>query len=201
MSEKNHAFGPSAIATPANALTLTRLFAAPLFGVAVAETGHATWLLFVLWFVLGSSDYFDGLVARRHGTTRSGAFLDPLADKFIVLAALCALVVTREVTWVPVALIAAREVAMSGFRVHAGQMGISVPARPLAKLKTLVQDAAIASALIPVIGLHHLTVVRWVLWVAVALTLITGVQYLVDARRTMRAQAKRREALPDPKVV
>jgi len=200
MTEKRHAFGPSALATPANALTLARLFAAPLFGVAVAETGHPAWWLFAVWFVLGSSDYFDGIVARRHGPTRSGAFLDPLADKFIALGALCALAVIGEVTWVPVGLIAVRELAMSAFRIRAGQRGVSIPARPLAKLKTLVQDGAIACALVPELGTDHLGIVRVVLWVAVALTLVTGFEYFLDAQRAIRDRDSSGETLANRKM-
>ena len=66
---------------------------------------------------------------------------------------------------------------MSAFRVTAGRQGISVPARPLAKLKTLAQDLAVAGAFFPPIGQNHRGVVTIVLWVAVALTLVTGLEY------------------------
>ena len=68
----------------------------------VIATGPSTWLLVVLWFICSSSDGLDGFVARRYGTTRSGAFLDPLADKFIVLGVLAALAAIGEVSWLPV---------------------------------------------------------------------------------------------------
>src|SRR6202034_2772273 len=109
----------------------------------VARIGPASWLLWVLWSVLAFSDGVDGRVARWHGTTRSGAFLDPLADKFLVVAALCALIALGEIAIWPVVVITLREVAVSAFRVVAAGRGVSVPARPLAKMKTLVQDVAI----------------------------------------------------------
>ena len=179
-------FGPSAVATPANALSMLRVIAAPAFGVLVAMTGPDSWLLWALWTLLAISDRLDGQLARRHGVTRSGAFLDPLADKLLVLAALGALSGLGELSWVPVALIAAREAAMSAFRVHAGRRGISVPARGLAKVKTLVQDLAVGFALFPPVGGPYPEVARAILWLAVALTLYTGVEYLVDARRLLR---------------
>ncbi len=97
-------FGPSALATPANALTMVRLAAAPAYALLLALTGPDSWLLFVLWVGLAASDSLDGHLARRHGATRSGAFLDPLADKFLVLGALFALVGIGAFSMLPVAL-------------------------------------------------------------------------------------------------
>jgi CDP-diacylglycerol--glycerol-3-phosphate 3-phosphatidyltransferase len=176
-------FGPTALATPANALTIGRLVAAPVLLALVAVTGPSTWPLAAIWVVLAGSDGMDGYVARRQGVTRSGAFLDPLADKFLVLGALVGLVAVHEISWVPVTVIALREVGMSVFRVFASRRGVSIPARSSAKLKTAFQDAAILLAFIPPIGLHHAAIVVWVLWAAVALTVWTGAEYLVDGRR------------------
>ena len=191
MNEGGRFFGPSALLTPANALTLARLVGAPVLAVLTVEIGPASWLLWVLWTVFCLSDSLDGFVARRLGTTRSGAFLDPLADKFLVLGALSALAAIGAVSVWPVILIGAREIAMSGFRVTAGRRGISVPARPLAKLKTLAQDLAVAGAFFPPIGRGHLGVVGIILWVAVALTLATGLEYYLDARRDLRGRLAR----------
>lgn len=188
-------FGPSALATPANALSLVRVLAAPAFGLLLARTGPDSWLLWALWAVLASSDRLDGALARRHGTTRSGAFLDPLADKLLVLAALAALADLGAVAWWPVAVIAAREASMSAFRTYAGRRGVSIPARPLAKVKTLVQILAVGSAVWPLTaGVPHLT--DAVLWLAVVLTLVTGVEYVLDGRRVLRGGG-RVEAVAD----
>jgi CDP-diacylglycerol--glycerol-3-phosphate 3-phosphatidyltransferase len=180
-----HTFGPSALLTPANALTGVRLAAGPALMAMVIVIGPASWFLVAAWVVLAGTDGVDGWLARRQGTTRSGAFLDPLADKFLALGALFGLVARREVSWVPVAIIAVREVAMSVFRSYAGRRGVSIPARQTAKLKTAMQDLAILLALMPVVGGHHYTVVGWVLWAAVALTVFTGLEYLHDGRRVM----------------
>jgi CDP-diacylglycerol---glycerol-3-phosphate 3-phosphatidyltransferase len=178
-------FGPSALVTPANALTLARLLATPVLVVMVVLTGPSTWLLACVWLVCAGSDGVDGWVARRQGTTRSGAFLDPLADKFLVLGVLAALASIHEVSWIPVLLIGVRELAMSVYRAFAGRRGVSIPARPTAKVKTMLQDLAVGLALIPPVGLHHVTVVRVLLWVAVVATLYTGFEYLVDGRRLL----------------
>jgi CDP-diacylglycerol--glycerol-3-phosphate 3-phosphatidyltransferase len=80
-------------------------------------------------------------------------------------------------------VIAAREIAMSIYRVLAARDGISIPARRLAKFKTLTQDLAIGGVFLPLIGQHHLVIAQGLLWVAVALTVASGVQYVLDGRR------------------
>jgi CDP-diacylglycerol--glycerol-3-phosphate 3-phosphatidyltransferase len=179
-------FERSALATPANAITLVRVLATPVVVVLVLELG-ASWAAVGAWVALSSTDFLDGWVARRQGVTSSGAFLDPLADKFLVLAALAALAGSGLVSWWPVAIIAAREVTISVYRSIVARHGVSVPARPLAKLKTAVQDLAISLLLLPLTGNHHLWVGQDVLWVAVALAVASAGQYLLDSRPQHRA--------------
>ena len=182
-------FGPSALATPANGVTIGRLLAAPAFMLLVLHY-QTSWITVAAWAVLASTDGLDGWLARRHGTTRSGAFLDPLADKFLVLGALFALVAIGRFWWVPVALIAAREITISLYRSWVGRQGVCVPARPLGKLKTLVQDLAVGAALLPLTGHHHdPDLAETMLWLAVVLTLLSGAQYLVDGRRSRLVDA------------
>ena len=105
--------------------------------------------------MLSCTDGLDGYLARRQGTTRSGAFLDPLADKVCVLAAMVTLVAVGRWWWLPVALIAAREVVQTAWRSRLGRRGISVPATRSAKLKTMLQDLAVGAALLPWTARHH----------------------------------------------
>lgn len=174
-------YGPSALATPANFLTVVRLLVAPLLFVRITEEG-ATWLNFAIWTLLAGTDGVDGWVARRHGTTRSGAFLDPLADKVLVLGALFALVSIDRFWWVPVALIAVRELAISLERVYFSRRGLAVPARSTAKAKTLLQLLAIGFALMP-----WADDARWIadalLWGAVVMALVSAAQYARDGAR------------------
>jgi CDP-diacylglycerol---glycerol-3-phosphate 3-phosphatidyltransferase len=154
--------------------------------LAVGDEG-GSWPAVVLWFLLCASDFVDGWLARRDGTTRAGAYLDPLADKVLVLGAMFMLVANGTFSWVPVALIATRELGISLYRTLAGTKGISVPARRLAKWKTVIQQFAVAFVLFP--PTHEL---EWLwlttLWVAVALTLLTGVRYVWYAGRISREQ-------------
>jgi CDP-diacylglycerol---glycerol-3-phosphate 3-phosphatidyltransferase len=169
-------FGPSAVATPANAITAARLIAAPLMAFLIVRDGPG-WAPCGVWFVLSVTDALDGFVARRQGATRSGAFLDPLADKICVLVAMVTLVAVGRWWWLPVGLIAGRELVQTALRAQLGRRGISVPATRLAKVKTLLQDLAVGGALLPWTAGHH-TLVGSVLWAAVVLTLFTGAQYL-----------------------
>lgn len=181
-------FGPSALLTPANGITVLRLLATPVVIVLILLWG-ASWFTFVFGGLLAMSDGIDGWLARRQGTTRSGAFLDPLADKVVVLGALVALVAKGIVWWLPVAIIAVREVAMSVYRSVVGRHGVSIPARNSAKLKTLLQDVAIGMCLAPPLATHH-GVLSAAIWVATAMTVFTGGQYFLDGRRA--AQRSRR---------
>jgi CDP-diacylglycerol--glycerol-3-phosphate 3-phosphatidyltransferase len=178
-------FGPSALLTPANGITVLRLLATPVV-IALIMLWGASWFTFVFGGLLALSDGIDGWLARKQGTTRSGAFLDPLADKVVVLGALIALVAKGIVWWLPVAVIAAREVAMSVYRSVAGRHGISIPARNSAKLKTLLQDVAIGLCLAPPLASHH-GILSAAIWVATAMTVFTGGQYYFDGRRAARA--------------
>ena len=138
---------------------------------------------FLFWFVMCCSDGMDGWVARRQGSTRSGAFLDPLADKFLVLGGMFALV-AKNVMFLPLVLvIAVREVAMSGYRAFLGRRRISLPARRSAKLKTVVQQLSVGFLVMPWVGAHAQWVGKGLLVVATVLTVGSGLQYLSDARR------------------
>jgi CDP-diacylglycerol--glycerol-3-phosphate 3-phosphatidyltransferase len=179
-------FGPSALATPANAVTLVRILVLPLLVVLILDKG-AEWPALALWVILAGSDCFDGWLARRHGATRSGAFLDPLADKFLVLGAMVTLVAKGVLWWLPVVVIGVREVALSAYRSYVGRRGVSVPARLQAKVKTWVQAIAVGLAIAPVAGDGYRALLLGVLWAAVALTVVTGAQYLWDGRKVIAA--------------
>ena len=82
----------NSLASWANAITAGRLVLSPLMFWVIPESDRGSWVAFALWFVLCASDGIDGYVARRRGPSASGAFLDPLADKVLVLGAMLTLV-------------------------------------------------------------------------------------------------------------
>ena len=140
----------------------------------------------VLWLVLACTDGVDGWIARRDGTTRSGAFLDPLADKVLVIGGFVALGVRGDIGWIPIVLVVGREAGIQVYRSLAGRRGISLPARQLGKWKTTLQFAAVGAFLFP-----PLEDVAWlqqtVLWVAVALTLLSALDMLRRGWQESRA--------------
>lgn len=180
-------FGPSALATPANAITFTRLLLTPVWLAVVIAQGPS-WPSFGLGFMLAATDGVDGYIARRQGTTRSGAFLDPLADKFLVVGGLIALAAQQAFWWLPVGIIVFREAAISLYRSWMGRRGVSVPARYWAKVKTVVQEFAIGFALLPLTADHE-QVAKVVLWLGVGLAVVTGAQYLLDGKKATVAAA------------
>ncbi|MEJ7583749.1 MAG: CDP-alcohol phosphatidyltransferase family protein [Acidimicrobiales bacterium] len=173
-------FGPSALMTPANAVTIIRLLVSPALLLMILGE-PSSWPAVSFWIALAVTDGVDGFLARRFGSTRSGAFLDPLADKVLVLGALYALVAANRFWWLPVALISAREILISLYRTRLGRLGLAVPARPLAKVKTVVQEVAVGFALLP-LTVDQPALANTFLYLAVVLTLITGAQYLMDGR-------------------
>lgn len=171
---------------PANLLTLTRLALSPLLFWLILDapdTRGASWAAFGLGVAMAGTDFFDGRVARRSGIeTRAGAFLDPLVDKVVVLGAGFCLVSVERYWWLPVTVIAVRELGITAWRTRWVGEGVVIPARRSAKYKTFVQGTAMALALLPPLQDAD-AVLAAALWVAVAFTVFTGAQYLLDARK------------------
>ncbi|MEI6571093.1 MAG: CDP-alcohol phosphatidyltransferase family protein [Actinomycetes bacterium] len=184
--ERLRRFGPGAIRTPANVITSLRLVLAIPALFLVVDVG-STWLTVGLWFVLSVTDGLDGWIARRDGTTRAGAFLDPLADKFLAVGGFSALAIRGDISWIPVIVIAGREVLISIYRSIEGRKGISLPARQLGKWKTFIQMAAIGFVLLPLTA-----DLRWLwlsaIWGAVVLTVVSGIDVIAAARRPIRGE-------------
>lgn len=172
---------PSAIRTWANAVTVGRLLVSPLLFAVIPDDKGGSWVATALWFVLCSSDLLDGHLARKHGTTRSGAFLDPLADKVLVLGAMFTLASQGVFGVWPVAVIATREIAVSIYRVFAGAKGVSMPASRTAKIKTLSQQLAVGFAVLPLTAIDYTFTWMVTLWLAVGLTVLSGAQYAMRA--------------------
>jgi CDP-diacylglycerol--glycerol-3-phosphate 3-phosphatidyltransferase len=181
-AERARRFGETAIKTPANVVTFMRLlFAVPVL-VWILDQHDGNWGTFVGWLVLAVTDGLDGWLARRDGTTRSGAFLDPLADKILVTGAFVALAVRGDIAWLPVIIVIAREGGVSVWRTFAGRRGVSVPARRLGKWKANVQFLAVAIVLFPPTeDAPHLY--NPFLWLAVAFSVVSALDLVLASRR------------------
>ena len=180
----------AAITHPANLLTITRLLFAPLLFWFVLDASNdrgASWGAFGLGVLLASTDFFDGKVARRSNVvSRIGAFLDPLADKVVILGGCVCLVYVERYWWVPVAIIAVREIGITAWRSRWARKGLSLPARQSAKYKTFVQGGALVMAVMPTLRDQDTLIVA-MLWIAVAWTVVSGVQYLLDGQNALSA--------------
>jgi cardiolipin synthase (CMP-forming) len=174
-----------------NLLTLFRIFAVPILVALLWDPEwELGWLLgFGLYCLMGITDYFDGYLARAQGTvSKMGVFLDPIADKIMVAAVILMLVGTRHdaaaitgIHLIPALVILLREITVSGLREFLAGSQISVPVSKLAKWKTTFQLVALG-ALILAGGLPAQLWINYVgivsLWIAAALTGITGWDYL-----------------------
>jgi CDP-diacylglycerol---glycerol-3-phosphate 3-phosphatidyltransferase len=168
-----------------NVISTVRVGFVPVVVWLIASGGAvARDLATALFLVGGMTDGLDGYLARRYSAiSRTGAWLDPLADKLLVAAPVLALTALGDFPAWAATIILVREAAIVLLRIVLGGRGVSLPASRSAKLKTLLQLAAIALYILPLAsGLHGARMA--VLVVAVALTVSTGLEYIVRAMRT-----------------
>jgi cardiolipin synthase (CMP-forming) len=147
---------------------------------------------FVLYCIVGITDYFDGYLARAQGQiSKLGQFLDPIADKIMVAAVIIMLIASRkadgnppilqDVNIIPALIILLREIIVSGLREFLADLRVSIPVSHLAKWKTTLQLVALGALIlggaVPGQLWVHLVGVAS-LWAAAALTLVTGYDYL-----------------------
>jgi len=173
------------VRTAANGVTVARLLATPVL-VLIVLRATPSWAALLFWAAMALSDGVDGWLARRRGPSSSGAFLDPLADKCMVLGALVAMAALGKFTWVPVALLAGRELVITLYRVAVARHGVSVPARWVGKAKTLVEFITVGLVLLPVTWPSRVTWSHVALWLAVVLAWASAAQYLLDSRAAGR---------------
>jgi CDP-diacylglycerol--glycerol-3-phosphate 3-phosphatidyltransferase len=175
-----------------NLLTLSRILAVPILVFLLWRASPLEYgVTFVLYCLVGITDYFDGYLARAQGTvSRLGQFLDPIADKIMVGAVIIMLVSTRNHSGDPVIhsfhilaalVILLREIIVSGLREFLAPLNVSMPVSSLAKWKTTLQLVALGALILggafPRQPWVHDTGLA-ALWAAAALTLITGYDYL-----------------------
>ena len=179
-----------------NLLTLSRIAAIPVVVVLMAfRTPGGDLAACAVFSVAGITDYFDGKLARdRKQTSDLGRMLDPIADKLLVAAALMMVVGMRrmsEASLYPAIIIMLREILVSGLREYLAAVRVRLPVTGLAKWKTGFQMGALGaliggSSAAPLIWLGWLPVTligEAMLWVAAALTLVTGWDYLTAGLR------------------
>ncbi len=175
----------------ADQLTVARAIAVPIVVLlfAVPFAGHDYWATGVFIGAM-STDWFDGRIARRSGSTSSfGSLLDPVADKLLVMATLIVLLDQRVFPAWMVAAIVARELLISGLRQAAIERGVVIAARDLGKLKTWAQAIAAAVGGLAAAGAWRHEIAWWALLVALALTWISGLDYARAAPAVLRGRS------------
>ena len=175
-----------------NLLTLSRIFAVPILVFLLWRPSPVDYgITFILYCIVGITDYFDGYLARAQGQiSRLGQFLDPIADKIMVGAVLMMLISSRKsnpvpeiagLHIIPALVILLREIIVSGLREYLAPLNVSVPVSRLAKWKTTLQLVALGALILggavpQAPWVHEVGILS--LWVAAALTLVTGYDYL-----------------------
>jgi CDP-diacylglycerol---glycerol-3-phosphate 3-phosphatidyltransferase len=174
-----------------NVLTLLRILAVPVIVVALlGETPNGDALAAGVFALAALTDGLDGYIARRRqDVTTFGKLMDPLADKVLIIAALVSLVsLGRLAAWVAMVIIA-RELAVTGLRAVAAEQGVVISASWLGKLKTALQVAAVFAL---IIWNPSPTSVDVLVYLAVAITVISGADYFFGLRRRLAMERERR---------
>ncbi|WP_297713648.1 CDP-diacylglycerol--glycerol-3-phosphate 3-phosphatidyltransferase [Clostridium sp.] len=189
----------------ANKLTMIRIFLVPVFLVfiTVKEIPYGSIIATVVFIIASITDQLDGHIARsRNQITNFGKFMDPLADKLLVTAALVSLVELKLVAGWAVVVILAREFAVSGLRTLAASDGIVIAASWWGKIKTVTQMIAILLLLLKVnintsanainfiknnsfLNSFFTYVPETIMFIAVLITIISGIDYFVKNKHVI----------------
>jgi CDP-diacylglycerol--glycerol-3-phosphate 3-phosphatidyltransferase len=188
-----------------NALTTLRIVMVPFFGWALlTQDGQSAgwrWVAYALFAVAMITDKIDGDLARKHDiVTDFGKIADPIADKALTGMAFVGLSIIDELWWWVTIVVLVREWGITVMRFWLIRRGVVMPAGKGGKLKTLVQTFALGLLIMPtrlfpdpwdVVGDVLLWLGLGLMAVAVALTVWTGIDYVVETRRSMREQTAR----------
>ena len=178
-----------------NKLSLLRMAMVPFFvAFALVDAAWAQWVALALFCIASLTDMLDGQIARRRNLVTSfGKFIDPIADKLLVMSALVVLVGQgRMPSWVCIVILA-REFIVSGLRLVAVEGGKVIAAGWLGKIKTVSQMAAVILLLIltpvsgePPFGQGGVIAADVVMYFSAAMTLLSGADYLIKNKEFIR---------------
>lgn len=180
-----------------NRLTLARIILIPVFMafLLIQDAKGRTIIPYqnivaaIIFILAATTDGLDGYIARKRGlVTTLGKFMDPLADKLLVSAALISLVELGDVpAWIAWVILG-REFAVTGLRAIASADGIVIAASKLGKVKTVTQVIAISAILLDdwPLSLFHITVGQPFLYIALFFTILSGIDYVVKMKKIFR---------------
>lgn len=179
------------VANIANVLTGIRMVLVPVFLVVLfVGDGHETFwrtIAFAIFTVAVLTDRLDGALARSYGmVTEFGTLADPIADKALIGSALIGLSMLGDLPWWVTVVIMVREIGITVLRLAVLRHGV-IPASRGGKLKTLLQAVAIGLFILPLSG-AWLSAAWVIMWAAVVMTVLTGVDYVISAIRDSRGR-------------
>ena len=165
-----------------NKLTVLRVIMIPFFVAALLYDGGANqnmrYVAAAIFIIASLTDMLDGKIARKYNlVTNFGKFMDPLADKLLVCSALICMIELRELPAWMVIIIISREFIISGFRLVASDNGVVIAASYWGKFKTTFQMIGVVLLIFNIPALSMVTTI--VIWIALALTVISLVDYVV----------------------
>ncbi|WP_292834724.1 CDP-diacylglycerol--glycerol-3-phosphate 3-phosphatidyltransferase [Microbacterium sp.] len=180
-----------------NAITVARILCAPVFlWMLLADDGAGgalRWWAAVLFIVAIATDGIDGYLARAHHiVTDLGKLLDPIADKVLTGCAFVGLSILAELPWWVTILVLVREIGITVHRLLVASTHV-VAAAWMGKLKTVAQAVALSLALLPfgiVVGEWIHTVNTVAMWIAVILTIASGIDYVLTEVRAARSRGR-----------
>lgn len=170
-----------------NKLTMLRVIMIPFFIVflLIPVTPYDKWIALAIFILASLTDLLDGKIARKYNlVTNFGKFMDPLADKLLVCSALICLIELDKIPAWMVIIIIAREFIISGFRLVASDNGVVIAASYWGKFKTTFQMAAVCLLIADIAAISMVTQI--ILWIAVILTIVSLVDYLVKNKDVMK---------------
>lgn len=170
-----------------NKLTMLRVIMIPFFIVflLIPITPYDKWIALAIFILASLTDLLDGKIARKYNlVTNFGKFMDPLADKLLVCSALICLIELDKIPAWMVIIIIAREFIISGFRLVASDNGVVIAASYWGKFKTTFQMAAVCLLIADIAAIGVVTQI--ILWIAVILTVVSLVDYLVKNKDVMK---------------
>lgn len=174
----------------ANKITLIRVLLVPVFMIVFyADFQYSTYIAATIFIIASLTDTLDGYIARsRNLVTNFGKFVDPLADKVLVSAALISLVEVGKVpAWVVIVIIA-REFTITGFRVIAASEGLTIAASPLGKFKTITQLTAIIVLLLNNFPFKYINIPFDIimLYISLIFTILSGIDYIYKNKNILK---------------
>lgn len=173
-----------------NKITFLRVLLVPVFMfVLYSNLNYSNYIAGAIFIIASLTDTLDGHIARsRKLVTNFGKFVDPLADKILVSAALISLVDLGKIPGWVVVVIIAREFTITGFRILAASEGVTIAASSLGKIKTITQLIAIISILFNNFPFEKIgfPLDMIMLYISLFFTVLSGIDYLYKNRHTLK---------------